>query len=177
MTVIKQKICLLGSFGVGKTSLMERYVNDRFDEKYLSTVGVSVSQKLMPPVPDGKGNGSIQFLFLIWDIAGLEKFDPMVMNYFRGASGALAVADLTRTETIDNLGPIVEKFVSVNPQAGLVAVGNKLDLVEETATAPAELERLAARYASDTVLTSAKTGAGVETAFVTLARSIEVLDG
>ena len=177
MVVIKQKICLLGSFGVGKTSLMERFVNDRFDEKYLSTVGVSVSQKLMPPIPEKRGDKAVRFLFLIWDIAGLEKFDSTVINYFRGASGALAVADVTRPDTIGNLRPIIEKFASVNPQSALVTVGNKIDLLEEPRTTPVGLKQLAVRYSAETVLTSAKTGTGVEEAFVTLSKRIEAPDG
>ncbi len=177
MGIEKHKICLLGSFGVGKTSLMERFVNDRFDEKYLSTVGISVSQKLMPPVQTRSGDGVRQFMFLIWDIAGLEKFNPMVMNYFRGATGALAVADLTRPETIENLGPIVDQFFSVNPDAALVAVANKSDATDSITDVPVELNQLASQYAAQTVLTSAKSGAGVEEAFITLSKRIEVRNG
>jgi len=176
MGILKLKICLLGSFGVGKTSLMERFVNDRFDEKYLSTVGISVSQKLMPPIKAERGNHATQFMFLIWDIAGLEKFNPMVMNYFRGATGALAVADLSRPQTIDNLDPIVDQFVSVNPNAALVAVGNKSDILEGRTQVPAELNQLADRYAAKTILTSAKSGVGVEKAFMTLSKRIEELN-
>lgn len=176
MGILKHKICLLGSFGVGKTSLMERFVNDRFDEKYLSTVGICVSQKLMPPVPAKRGGEAIQFMFLIWDIAGLEKFNPMITNYFKGATGALAIADLSRPQTIDHLGPIIEKFVSVNPTAALVAVGNKSDLVDGVTDAPAELNRLADQYATESILTSAKSGTGVEEAFATLSKRIEMMD-
>jgi len=79
---------------VGKTSLVERFVNDRFSEKYLTTVGLTVSQKMMPPVQQEPSDKTVQHMFLIWDIAGLEKFDSMVLNYFRGASGALAVGDV-----------------------------------------------------------------------------------
>ena len=177
MGILKHKICLLGSFGVGKTSLMERFVNDRFDEKYLSTVGISVSQKLMPPLESERGGSPNQFMFLIWDIAGLEKFNPMVMNYFRGATGALAVADVSRPQTIGNLVPIVDKFISVNPNAAMVTVGNKSDIIDGLTDVPVELEQLADQYASETILTSAKSGVGVEKAFVTLSKRIEVLNG
>jgi len=176
MGILKHKICLLGSFGVGKTSLMERFVNDRFDEKYLSTVGISVSQKLMPPNQIGSGDSTQQFMFLIWDIAGLEKFNPMVMNYFRGATGALAVADLSRPQTIDDLDPIVEKFITVNPDAALVAVGNKADIMDDITDVPAELDQLAGQYAGATILTSAKSGTGVEEAFNALSKRIEELN-
>jgi GTPase SAR1 family protein len=87
MAIRKLKICLLGTFGVGKTSLVQRFVNDRFSEKYLTTVGLTLSQKMMPPVRHEAADKSIQHMFLIWDIAGIEKYDSMVLNYFRGASG------------------------------------------------------------------------------------------
>ena len=67
-TAIKKKICLLGSFAVGKTSLVERFVYDRFDEKYLTTIGVKISQKLLPPVQDTRSGRLCQHNFLIWDL-------------------------------------------------------------------------------------------------------------
>ena len=82
---IKKKICLLGSFAVGKTSLIDRFVNNQFEEKYLTTIGVKISQKILPPVQDEQRQRNIQHTFLIWDIAGLEKFDHVTDNYLRGA--------------------------------------------------------------------------------------------
>jgi small GTP-binding protein len=92
----KRKICLLGPSAVGKTSIVERFVYSRFDDKYLTTLGVKVSQKLMPPLRRAGSGRYMQFTFLIWDIAGMEAFDATVKSYYRGAAGALAVADLTR---------------------------------------------------------------------------------
>ena len=177
MGFLKQKICLLGAFAVGKTSLVERFVHERFDEKYLTTVGISVSQKLMPPFQNRSNGRTVQHMFLIWDIAGLEKFDPMVINYFRGASGALAVADLTRPETIDNLGPICKKFMSVNPQAAMITIGNKLDLFKDDGAAHSGLKKLASAFSAEVILTSAKSGHGIETAFNSLAQHIDGSDG
>ena len=176
MGLIKQKICLLGGVAVGKTSLVERFVHERFDEKYLTTVGISVSKKLMPPIQRRPNGRTVQYMFLIWDIAGLERFEPMVMNYFRGASGALAVADLTRPQTIDNLGPICKKFKSVNPQAALVTIGNKLDLFKDDETVHSRLKKLASQYSAEVMLTSAKSGDGVEEAFISLSHRINVPD-
>jgi small GTP-binding protein len=173
MAILKHKICLLGAFAVGKTRLVQRFVNDRFSEKYLTTVGVSVSQKLMPPLHGLKSGDPVQHSFLIWDIAGLEKFDPVVMNYFRGASGALAVGDLTRPETIDDLATISDQFLSVNSNAALVTIANKCDLMENQAEAIPVFKKLAVDFESELVLTSAKTGARVETAFERLSREIE----
>ena len=177
MGVLKKKICLLGTFAVGKTSLVQRFVNDRFSDKYLTTIGISVSKKLMPPVDSGETGGTAQHTFLIWDIAGLEKFDPVVMNYFRGASGALAIADLTRPETVDELAAIGNKFLSVNPKSALVAIGNKLDLMNDRTDTFADYKRLAADFGSELILTSAKTGERVEEAFQLLSQNIEMLHG
>jgi small GTP-binding protein len=177
MTAIKKKICLLGSFSVGKTSLVERFVHDRYDEKYLTTVGVKVSQKLMPPIDSHQSGQLIQHTFLIWDIAGLEKFDSVAMNYFRGAAGALAVADLTIPETIDPLHEFCEKFLSVSPRARLLILGNKLDLFQSNKQTLLSLEETARRYSSKYLLTSAKTGHHVELAFETLSKLLGNSDG
>ena len=116
-TAVKKKVCLLGSFAVGKTSLSERFVYNRFDEKYLTTIGVKISQKILPPFQDPRSGQFIQHNFLIWDIAGLGKFGKVALNYFRGAAGALTVADLTRPETIGDLSEFCKKFRSVCPDS------------------------------------------------------------
>ena len=173
MGVLKQKICLLGTFAVGKTSLVQRFVNDRFSDKYLTTIGISISKKLMPPVHGGHAGSAAQHEFLIWDVAGLEKFDPVALNYFRGASGALAIADLTRPETVDELAAIGNKFLSVNPKAALVTIGNKIDLMKDRTDTFSDYKRLAADFGSELILTSAKTGERVEEAFQLLSQNIE----
>jgi len=173
MGLIKKKICLLGAFAVGKTSLTERFVYGRFEEKYLTTVGVKISQKIVPPVQAPGGGRMVQHMFLIWDIAGLEKFDHVADNYFRGAAGGLAVADLTRPETIEDLQRFCTRFRSVNPEAKLILIGNKLDLFDDDRGPLARLRGLAREYASDFMLTSAKSGVRVEEAFLGLSRTIE----
>ena len=170
--VIKKKICLLGSFAVGKTSLVERFVYDRFDEKYLTTIGVKISQKILPPIHDHQSAQMIQHTFLIWDIAGLEKFDRMATNYFRGAAGALAVADLTRPNTIGDLHAFCDKFLTVNQDVPLVILGNKSDIFQEDQDTLVELKKTATQYATDFRLTSAKTGEHVEHAFIKLSEKI-----
>ena len=176
MGIVKRKICLLGAFAVGKTSLVQRFVNDRFSDKYLTTVGISVSQKRMPPIRSGPSDDVLQHDFLIWDIAGLEKFDPMVMNYFRGASGALAVGDVTRADTAIELKTICNKFLSINPKAALVTIGNKIDLSPDGGDPAAELKQLASEYGSELILSSAKTGERVSEAFQLLSRKIELFN-
>ena len=171
-TTIKKKICLLGSFAVGKTSLIDRFVYNQFEDKYLTTIGVKISQKILPPVQDHHRQQTVQHSFLIWDIAGLEKFDHVALNYFRGAAGALAVADLTRRETIGNLYAFCDRFLSVNPKSSLVILGNKSDVFQDDGQTLSELEQAAANYASECTITSAKTGEGVEKAFLKLSQEI-----
>ena len=171
-SLIKKKICLLGSFAVGKTSLVERFVYNRFDEKYLTTIGVKVSQKILPPIQNPKSGQLTQFNFLIWDIERVEKFDTVVMNYYRGAAGALAVADLTRPETISDLQKIAERFYSVSPTAQLLVLGNKLDIFQHDRKTLTLLNKTASSFSSEYLLTSAKTGELVEEAFLKLAERI-----
>ena len=172
MAAVKKKICLIGSFAVGKTSLIERFVYNRYDDRYLTTIGVKISQKVLEPIVDPQGGKMIQHTFLIWDIAGLEKFDNVVKNYFRGAAGALAVADLTRPETIAHLSEFCERFKTENPQAFLVILGNKLDIFKENKKTLSDLQTVADQNASECLLTSAKTGKHVNKAFNTLSRKI-----
>ena len=172
MASVKKKICLIGSFAVGKTSLIQRYVYDRFDEKYLTTIGVKISQKALPPITDSNDGQMIQHTFLIWDIAGLEKFDSVVANYFRGAAGALIVADLTRQETIEHLSPLYDRFASASPDAAVIVLGNKLDIFKEDKQTLAALKAKAADFKSELMFTSAMTGEGVEQAFLKLSQKI-----
>jgi small GTP-binding protein len=158
---------------VGKTSLIERFVYNRFDEKYLTTIGVRVSEKLLSPLQDPKSGRLIQYVFLIWDIAGMDRFDDVVKNYYRGAAGALAVADLTRSETIRQLQPILDQFLAVSPDAKLLFLGNKLDIFQEDKKVLKLLKKAASEFSADYLLTSAKTGEHVENAFLTLASQLE----
>ena len=173
MALIKKKICLLGSFAVGKTSLIERFVYNRFDDKYLTTIGVKISEKILPPIRKSTGGKTVQHAFLIWDIAGLAKFNQVAHNYFRGASAALAVADLTRVETIEDLRIICDQFLSVNPGAKIVFIGNKLDIFQKDQKIIDTLQEAAAAFSTKYITTSAKTGQRVEDAFYNLSTMIE----
>jgi small GTP-binding protein len=168
MNTIQKKICLLGDFGVGKTSLIQRFVEGRFDEKYLSTVGVKISRK-----PLKRSYGDLNLL--IWDLAGSNGFTSSLSeSYMQGAAGALIVCDLTRLNTLTAFQKYARQIRGRNPNVQLVFVCNKADLVGERAVSETDLTAaLSALDESTFFVTSAKTGERVEEAFIHLADKIE----
>jgi small GTP-binding protein len=166
MRTLQKKVCLLGDFAVGKTSLIRRFVEDRFDDKYLSTIGVKISRKSL--------TREDHFLnLLIWDLAGGDDFSKAGSSYLRGAAGALVVCDLSRQETLAPLEYYAQQLRALNETAVLIFIGNKADLVEEQEISPDDLAGIAQAYAAQCLLTSALTGSNVEDAFSCLAQQIE----
>lgn len=163
-----RKICLLGDLGVGKTSLIRRFVEQRFDERYLSTIGVVVNRKvivLAHPV-------QATLTMLIWDTAGSEPFSRVVRTYYRGAAGAMLICDLTRPDTLASLAQYAHEMRAINPNTPFVLVGNKLDLSGQREILDEQLQAAAGQYQAPWHLSSARTGAGVEPAFEALAAAI-----
>lgn len=163
-------MCLIGDFGVGKTSLIRRFVDRQFSDEYLSTVGVKISRKAVEvPQPDDKPPKPLQLL--IWDLEGHTKFKAIAPSYLQGAKGALIVADLSRPETVEHLAQHIELFLSVNPKGVMILALNKIDLVDGEKLE--RLSQLAQEYRSDRVFavyqTSAKTGKDVDDMFQVLA--------
>lgn len=165
MPSVQKKICLLGDFAVGKTSLIRRFIEGIFEDKYLSTIGTKISRKVLT-VQDKT------LTLLIWDLAGGEKFSRIMNSYYRGAAGAILVCDLTRTETLPILSRYAEDFWRVNRKAPLIIVGNKVDLVDQRAISDADLSSLAAQFDTVHFISSAKTGENVEPLFQTLGQRI-----
>ncbi|MEA5498577.1 MAG: Rab family GTPase [Limnoraphis robusta] len=172
MSVISKKICLVGDFGVGKTSLIRRFVDRQFSDQYLSTVGVKISRKQVDLVAtDTQSEHSIQLL--IWDLEGHTKFKGITPSYLQGASGVVVVGDVTRSDTLDHIPEHIDLFLSVNPKGWIVIALNKVDLL-----APESLEGLVQRSFDSkkndknkilsTYQTSAKTGAYVDEIFQVL---------
>jgi small GTP-binding protein len=166
MTAIQKKICLLGDFSVGKTSLVRRFVEGRFDDKYLSTIGVRISRKTLLR-PFGTLN------LLVWDLAGAQEFNTQ-SSYLVGVAAALIVFDLTRRDTLFSCAKYIQQVSAVNRAAPLMFVGNKVDLTLERAVTDEELRKYSEKIGGHYMLTSAKTGAGVEQVFELLASKIEV---
>ena len=152
--MIRKKILLLGDFSVGKTSLVRRYVDGSFDDKYLTTIGVKISKKLCIVE-------NIECEVLIWDIEGSTPSKKISLGYYKGASGAIFVSDVTRRETIDSLDEHKDIFLSENPEASFVTAYNKADLLTDIARENIELDE-------DTFFTSAKENSNVEALFIKL---------
>jgi small GTP-binding protein len=166
---IQRKICLLGDFAVGKTSLVRRFVYDLFDDNYISTIGVKVSRKTVA-VP--RDDGIVELTMMLWDLAGSEVFDKMRSTYLRGAAGAVLVCDLTRPETLDVLCARAADLLATNPDARLIVAANKYDLTEQRRLTPAQVEAVAAELDVPYYITSAKTGDEVESLFRRLGRML-----
>jgi len=164
MQMFKKKICMIGSPGVGKTSLVRRFVYDLFSDKYLTTIGVKISQKICPPIQTSDKQ-LVQFTLLVWDIEGALEVRPALHSYFMGASGALLVSDLSRRETIDVIPQLMESFRKASPNAHVILAGNKLDLVNMDAETLDLLAEIAGQHRLSCFLTSAKSGQNVDGAF------------
>lgn len=168
-TLVQKKVCLLGDFGVGKTSLVRRFVENRFDDKYLTTIGVKISRKTVM-----RSYGSMNML--IWDLAGSTGFDTISnSSYMQGTAGAMIVCDLTRRDTLTISAEYARQARIMNPKIHLVFVSNKVDLINERVIPDSDLITVSSTYGDGTFfLSSAKTGEQVEDAFIHLADKIDV---
>lgn len=162
------KVCLIGDFAVGKTSLIRRFTESRFSESYLSTIGIRVSRKTLRLSDEYPTT----LTMLIWDTAGSEPFTTVVRSYYRGSRGAALVCDVTRPETIASLLRYADEFHTVNPDVPLIVMANKIDLRSERAVSDAQLNEIAAALDAQLFFTSARTGEGVEEAFLALGQAI-----
>ena len=162
--MINKKICMLGAFAVGKTSLVERYVHSVFSDKYLSTVGVKISKKTV--VLDDQ-----EVTLVLWDMEGRDIYTDVNINYLRGVMGFFVVADGTRSETLDTaleLHALVLDKIGPVPNALLL---NKADMTDRWEITE-DMLRQAVAGGIAIFRTSAKTGQSVEESFRFLAKAM-----
>ncbi len=155
--MLAYKVVMVGDFGVGKTSLVQRFVENSFSEEYLSTIGVSISKKRLE-------NSTI----MLWDIEGHTEFKPIFKQYLLGAKGFIVVADINRANTIESIKNHVELCHTIVKDAPICIALNKCDL--EHTVSEEDMQEL--KSISDLVVnilkTSAKEGDAVNEIFGSL---------
>lgn len=162
--MIKKKVCMLGAFSVGKTSLVQQFVHSQFSQRYLTTVGVKVDKKAVQV-------GDQQVDLLIWDVHGEDVTQDISSSYLRGSSGYILVADGTRRETLQAALSIAERVQQPTAPLPVLLLINKTDL-ESQWELDASILKEVERQGWILLRTSAKTGAGVEDAFRHLAQKL-----
>ncbi len=160
------KLVLLGEANVGKTSLVYRFIENKFRENYKSTLGVNLLKKDMEL--DKYGSVSAQ----IWDLGGQESFKSLRKLYLEGANGALLVFDMTNKKSYDKLDEWVQSFREARDDAPIILIGNKSDLKNQIKITESESKEYATVNNLGIIITSAKTGQNVEEAFIELSSKI-----
>jgi len=160
------KICLLGEANVGKTSLVYRFIENKFKDNYKSTLGVNLLKKDM----ELKGQGDVSAQ--IWDLGGQESFRSLRRLYLEGANGALVIYDCTKRNTYEKLHDWIQDFKDARGDEPLVLIGNKNDLTDKIKITESEAKKFAKSHNMKFVSTSAKTGSNVEDAFLEITKKI-----
>ena len=161
---MRKKICLMGAFAVGKTSLVARFVRSIFAEKYHTTLGVKIDKKIV-----ATAHGEV--MLMIWDLAGEDEFIGVDLEYMRGAAGYLVVADGRRRSSLERAVALQARICERLGPVPFILLINKVDLEESWEIEDADLEELSVR-GWRILRTSAKSGQGVEAAFISLAASL-----
>lgn len=162
--MLQKKICMVGAFATGKTSLVAKFVYSIFSENYQTTVGVKIDKKTVI-IQDQELN------FILWDLFGEDEFQKVRLSYLRGSSGYLLVVDGTRHNTLEKAFSLQTKVEETIGQVPFILVLNKSDLLDEWEIEIAEIDAVVQRGWT-VIKTSAKTGMGVEEVFQTLANQI-----
>ncbi len=155
--MISKKVVITGHFGVGKTSLFNRFISNTFNEKYLTTIGVRVDKRTV--VID-----DVEISLVLWDLAGEVSQEKVPRSYFLGASAVIYVFDLSRPATFSRLDDDIQYIETVLPGVLIRKVANKKDLV------PDETLKHIHGLAHPHIFTSARTGENVDELFDGIAR-------
>ncbi|WP_405208564.1 Rab family GTPase [Aquimarina sp. LLG6339-5] len=159
---LSKKVVLLGHFGVGKTSLFRRFIDNEFSEDYKVTLGVQIKKKVIE-MPDGR-----ELSMIIWDTEGHTDIEDTRKSYLLGSNAFIYVFDLTRIDTYKDLNQDLEYLSKNHPKVTVKVIGNKLDLVNEKEITKT-FEEL---NITVDCLTSAKTNKNVQNFFASLAEEI-----
>ncbi len=173
--VLKAKICLVGEAAVGKTSLIRRYVEDSFDDRYISTLGSKVSLKRIWLTPRKEPSKQLEVQLSIWDLIGERSYlDSLHQGYLRGAQGLIAVCDVTRYSTFEALDQWIPAALQISGDVPIGLVVNKVDLKDQVMLLYDENEpqEKAEKYGGFATWASAKSGDNVNPVFGRLALGI-----
>ena len=155
---------MLGAFAVGKTSLVQQYVNSIFNEKYQTTLGVKIDKKTVHI-----NDQTVELI--LWDLAGEDEFMEVRSSYLRGSAAVILVADGTRAETLDIAIRLKQKAFREVGEIPFILLVNKLDLVDNWTIDQFTLDQLK-KDGWNIIKTSAKDSNNVESAYLTLANQL-----
>lgn len=173
--MLKAKICLIGEAAVGKTSLIRRYVEDTFDDRYVSTLGSKVSLKTVWLRSRSDPSRTIEVKLSIWDLIGERSYlGTLHQEYLKGAQGLIAVCDVTRYSTFEALDEWIAAAFRIAGQVPLAIVVNKTDLKDQIKCLYDEREPQdeAERRGGFAVWASAKSGKNVNPIFGQMALAV-----
>ena len=165
---IKKKICLIGDGGVGKTSLIRRFVLDQFSDDYIATFGTKIT-KTRIKFPKDEDN-IIDLYLMIWDVFGQKQFKKSQMKSYTDAKGAIIVCDITNRVSLFNAKTWSKILFSSTGRIPIIFLANKIDLFDYAQFSPDELNQVVSEYGHSFFPTSAKTGENVNKAFHELSR-------
>ena len=152
------KLLLLGDSSVGKTSILLKYISNKFDESSISTVGVDYMDKIID-------YNKFKIKLQIWDTSGEEKFRTITKNFYRNADGLLVVFDLTKKESYDHIRSWINEAKENNDKLKTLLIGNKLDLKDERIVAIDVAKQFAEKNNLKYIETSAKDGTNINESF------------
>lgn len=162
--MIQKKVCMLGTFAVGKTSLVRRFVESIYSDKYHTTVGVKIDKKVVQV-------DESELMLMLWDLEGTESEHELRKSYLRGAAGYLLVADGTRQDTLYKALALQTSVMETLGPVPFLLLMNKADLSEDWSISERETAALREK-GWEVIQTSARTGLGVEDAFHSLAKKL-----
>ena len=167
---LKRKIPLLGDGAVGKTSLVHRFVVDKFSDEYIATIGAKVTKK---DFRIDVGSHIYDVIMILWDVLGQKGYRGVLDRALHGSNGVIVVSDLTRPETLESMKNYwVPHLREIAGPVPTVILGNKVDLIDDITEAEVAVKELAFELGCSYFLTSAKTGENVEAGFNRLARTL-----
>jgi GTPase SAR1 family protein len=171
---VSKKICMLGDFAVGNTSLVRRYVLCEFSPVYHATLGVNIYKHTDAIGTVGRADREpVQLNQILWDIEGFQQRIDLLQTYIHGASGAIVVGDVTRDDTVESMTRHARFFLEQRPGRPVVLALNKADLLADPGAGdPETADALAARFGGRPIVTSALDGTAVPDLFRALGQRI-----